>query len=174
MSWQPVGDPTVLGWTITVAYAVTAWRCWQAHATEPALAVRRFWWFLTMALAFLALNKQLDLQVFVTGLARTTAKNQGWYSDRKPLQMVAVGFAALVVSFFASVAVRMLRPNLARLWPALTGVVVLGLYASVRMTSLHELDALVVRGPFPMKWWMELLGLALIFWATTKRAEPRT
>ena len=55
------------------------------------------------------------------------------------------------------------------MWPALAGLALIGAYLAVRMTSLHELDAVVIGGWFPMKWWTELLGLALIAWSAQRK-----
>ena len=164
-----IGDPTVLGWTIACGYAITAWLCWRAFCRETTVNRARFWLMLSMVLALLALNKQLDLQTLVTAAARDTAKEQGWYASRRPVQVGAVLGGLLLVALGGALAFNALRGSLRRMWPALAGLALIGVYIAVRMTSLHELDAVVIGGWFPMKWWTELLGLALIAWSTQRK-----
>lgn len=175
-----MGDPTPLGWMITIAYGATAICCWRAarltpntsrrgsHASgrnaQPAIA--RLWTALAAVLVLLGLNKQLDLQTILTAVVRDAAKQQGWYADRRPVQIAAVVGSLVLVAVIGALVARALRGELRRLWPAVAGVAVLGAYAAMRTTSLHELDVFMVGGPLPMKWWGELLGLALIAFAS--------
>ena len=150
------GDPTPLGWTITAAYALVAWRCLRARGP------RGFWVPLAVVLALLCVNKQLDAQTWITGVARDMAKAQGWYGTRRGVQVAALLVVLALVGALAFLAARALRGHVARAWPAIAGITVIGAYIAARMTSIHEVDAFVVGGAFPAKWWAELLGLALI------------
>jgi hypothetical protein len=47
-------------------------------------------------------------------------------------------------------------------------MVVILAYIALRMSSIHEVDAFVVGGPLPMKWWGELTGLALVAWGARR------
>jgi hypothetical protein len=183
-----MGDPTPLGWTITIAYGATAFCCWRAarhgphtprrgshasgRAAQPAAQttaqtpIARLWTALAAVLVLLGLNKQLDLQTMLTAVVRDAAKQQGWYADRRPVQIAAVVGSLVLVVVVGALVARAVRGELRRLWPAVSGVAVLGAYAAMRTTSLHELDAFMVGGPLPMKWWGELLGLALIAFAS--------
>lgn len=156
------GDPTLVGWTITVAYAVVAWRCWRTP--HP----RWFWTASAVALAFLCVNKQLDLQTGITASLRSLAKEQGWYATRRGVQVGALTAAFVLVAVTSGVALRSLRNDLPRIWPAVAGWALVGTYIALRITSLHETDVLLVGGWLPMKWWAELLGLALIAWAARR------
>ena len=90
------GDPTPLGWTITLAYALVAWRCAALARGAGDRGARRFWLMLAIGLACLCVNKQLDLQAAVTAYARETAKAAGWYADRRPVQIAALAAAAVL------------------------------------------------------------------------------
>lgn len=158
------GDPTPVGWTITVAYAIVAWRCWRTP--HP----RWFWTATAVALALLCVNKQLDLQTEITASLRSLAKEQGWYATRRGVQVGAVIVALLLVAFAAGAVLRALRNDLRWIWPAVAGWALIGTYIALRITSLHETDVLLVGGWLPMKWWAELLGLALIAWAARRMA----
>jgi hypothetical protein len=179
-----VGDPTVLGWTVTVAYAVAAWMTLRAAACAYAWRGRRmagvsapigeglvrFWLFACVVLVILGINKQLDLQRLLTETARAIAKDGGWYRDRKPVQygVLAVSFvAALGVSFWI---VWALRRYLRRIWPVVVGVLILAAYVVMRGTSHHDVDALMRAGPVPLKDSMELVGIACITWSAWRFA----
>lgn len=150
------GDPTPIGWTITVAYALVAWMCLRARSP------RGFWVALAVILAALCVNKQLDIQTEITAFARSIAKEQGWYGTRHGVQVAAAAAALVAVAGLAFLATGTWRGQLARGWPAIAGIAVIGAYIALRMTSIHEVDAFMVGGPLPAKWWAELLGLALI------------
>ena len=163
------GDPTAIGWTITAAYALVAWLCWRAR--RGAGQARAFWTALAAVLAALCVNKQLDAQTAVTAWARDVAKGEGWYASRRGVQIAAVGVALALVAAGALMVARGLRGQLARAWPAVAGVAVLGAYIALRMTSLHEVDEFMVGGAFPAKWWGELVGLTLIAWGATRTRD---
>ena len=174
-----VGDPTVLGWTITVAYAVGAWMTLRAAACANAWRGRRiagvsapigeglvrFWLFACVVLVILGINKQLDLQRLLTETARAIAKNGGWYRDRKPVQyavLAACALAALGISFWIGWT---LRKFARQIWLVVAGLLILAAYVVMRGTSHHDVDALMVSGPVRLKDTMELVGIACILWS---------
>jgi hypothetical protein len=204
LAWAPaIGDPTILGWTITLAYAAGTWlalraaainlhareaRAWRGTAGETrAPGARttdarqreylvRFWCFAAFVLALLCINKQLDVQTLFTESAREIAKSGGWYRERKSLQfaLLGVAFAAAVVC--ALWMLWMLRFSLRRVWVAVCGLVVLAAYIAMRGTSHHAVDAFMRLGPFPLRDSMELVGIAMIAWPawrTINRVEAR-
>ncbi|MFM1869166.1 MAG: hypothetical protein RL591_2574 [Planctomycetota bacterium] len=179
-----VGDPTVLGWTITVAYAVAAWMTLRAAACANAWRGRRitgvtapigeglvrFWLFACVVVVILGLNKQLDLQRLLTETARAIAKDGGWYRDRKPLQ-----YGVMAVCFLAAMGVSCwmawtLRGYWRRIWLVVVGVLILAAYVVMRGTSHHDVDALMRAGPVPLKDSMELVGIACIMWSAWRFA----
>ncbi len=162
------GDPTPLGWTITLAYALVAWRCAALARGAVDRGARRFWLMLAIGLACLCVNKQLDLQAAVTAYARETAKAAGWYADRRPVQIAALAAAAVLALGALALAGWSMRGRLACVWPAIAGMAVILAYIALRMSSIHEVDAFVVGGPLPMKWWGELAGLALVAWGAQR------
>ena len=133
MPTLPGGDPTILGWTITLAYAATVWRCLRLRARERAgdRRVARFYTVLTVLLALLCLNTQLDLQTPLTAAVRDAAKAQGWYAGRRPVQVAAVAAGLAVVVVLGALAARALRGHLGRLWPAIAGIAVIAGIAAI-------------------------------------------
>ena len=175
--WEPgFGDPTPLGWAVTVRYFVVAVLAWRARRTVLARGgqrdsreLARFWLAVTIALGALGHNKQLDFQRLVTQIARDSAKEGGWYRDRRPVQIAAVlavatlGLGAVALAWFR------LRRVLREVWPALVGLALVGAYIAARVTSLHAIDVLLAIGPVKLRWILEPLGLALIGFAARRR-----
>lgn len=164
--WRPgVGDPTVAGWTIAGLYFLAAVAAWWARRVgrEGALAARRwegidrrrtdrasayrarslFWFALLIICTLLGVNKQLDLQAWVTDELRTMAVEQGWHEQRRVAQAIVVttvGVAAVLGLAAVVVVTRRLLPRHA---PAFFGLSVLLVYAALRMVSYHHVDALL-------------------------------
>jgi hypothetical protein len=176
--WEPgFGDPTPLGWAVTVLYFVVAALAWRAHRAARGLGdgaasrgeLARFWLVVAIVVLALGLNKQLDFQRLATQIARDGAKEGGWYRDRRPVQIAAVvavatiGLGALAFAWFR------LRSVLREVWPALLGLALVGAYIAARVTSLHAIDVLLTIGPAKLRWILEPLGLALIGFAARRR-----
>jgi phosphatidylserine synthase len=162
--WKPgIGDPTVYGWVVAAAYALGAILCWRASRRGPT-GERRFWRFATALLAFLAINKQLDLQTLFTDVARAMAKLQGWYANRRDYQE---GFiAGLAAAFAAIVLILMLRSRRDR--PVVRGTVVgialILLFVLVRASSIDRIDSMLARhlGGIKINHTLELGSIAIV------------
>ena len=106
--WEPgIGDPTVAGWLTVVGYGFAAWACWRVYtgragaprARPPAAdSPTRFWLLLTIAMALLGINKQLDLQSALSQWARDIAIYDGWWDQRRAVQaaFIAARDSALI------------------------------------------------------------------------------
>ncbi|MFU8883765.1 MAG: hypothetical protein ACNA7Q_15490, partial [Rhodobacterales bacterium] len=86
-----IGDPHVMGWVTVVAYATCAMAAAILTIRNPfhgpnAWRERVFWGGLAGVMAFLAVNKQLDLQTLMTVIGRCHAQIEGWYDDRAGVQ----------------------------------------------------------------------------------------
>jgi hypothetical protein len=179
--WAPgIGDPTWTGWVTTVAYFVAAALCFAAHrrsaylaqqaegadTLSPAAARRAslIWIILTAALAFLGLNKQLDLQTLFTEVGRIVAFRQGWYQQRHRVQLAFVGVLGVAGLLGIAGMVHLARGQFRRLRLALIGAVFLIAFVGIRATSFHLVDKVlshqvsVVR----MNAILELGGIALV------------
>jgi hypothetical protein len=171
--WHPgIGDPTVMGWITVGAYFIGSLVCWRAASVtrqRAQIEVHRqlwiFWTVFAVLLLFLGLNKQLDLQTWLTQFGRQLAKNEGWFEYRRPVQaffvlLVAMaGLAALVLLSWLT------RRTRTHTWIALTGGIFLGSFILVRAASFHHVDTLLrtsFRG-LKINWVLELSG---IFWIT--------
>jgi hypothetical protein len=172
--WSPgIGDPTLRGWLTVGAYFVAALLALRAawvirKQTEPALrpSDRRrlfaFWCLTAVVLLLLGVNKQLDLQSWLTQVMRDLAKEQGWYEARHHYQVmfvVAVAAAGVVGTLAMAI---WLRRVLFRVGIALLGLGVLGTFVVARAASFHHLDALLHSGPLALNWWAEFGGTSLV------------
>jgi hypothetical protein len=162
--WKPgIGDPTVYGWLTVAAYALGAELGWRASQRAPRRE-RRFWLVLTAVLAFLCINKQLDLQTLFTDIARVEAKLHGWYDRRHDYQQ---GFVAgLAVAFATTILILSLRSRRDR--PAVRGAVVgialILLFVLVRASSIDRIDWLLARhlGGVKINHALELGSIAIV------------
>ena len=168
--WSPgIGDPTAMGWiTVAVYLAAAAVALVVAiQAPFPAASRRRerlFWALLAAMLLALAVNKQLDLQSYLTALGRCLAQHQGWF-DRRRFVQEAVILGLLVVMALLAVALwRWMRGTLARNGAALAGLVLVLGFVAIRAVGFHHVDALIKLDVMNMRlnWLFELTGPVLI------------
>jgi len=158
------GDPTWIGWLITLAYFAAAWLCFRSLKQVPFHSrTGRIWLVLATGMLLLGLNKQLDLQVLLTDVARWIAFRDGWYEQRRPLQAV---FAATVL--LASVALTYLiwvsaRRQSAEIRLSLFGAVALLVFLMVRVATFeHVVDVFPAAFAADFKSLMELGGIACV------------
>ena len=162
--WKPgIGDPTVYGWLAAAAYALGAVLCWRASRRGPT-GERRFWLVAAVLLAFLAINKQFDLQTLFTDAAKAIAKVQGWYANRREYQ---AGFiAGLAVAFAAVVLILLLRSRRDRpvVRGAVVGIALILLFVLVRASSIDRIDWLLARhlGGVKVNHTLELASIAIV------------
>lgn len=171
INWDPgIGDPTVGGWVTVGLYGLTALGCFAVLSRAGAVFTTQrrrqqwFWWLLLVSLAFLGINKQLDLQTLFTEIGRVVSKEQGWYNQRKLVQhwfIVGVLAVSLVISaVLFAVFWRVLGSNLL----AISGFVLLLAFVLIRATSFHWSDVLIHHRILGLKvnWLLECGGLILI------------
>jgi hypothetical protein len=172
MRWQPtIGDPTFMGWFTVFAYAVaallagwTAIKVGRDRVLETGARVRTIWILVAILLAFLCINKQLDLQSLFTDMARAVFKAHGWYDERREVQWWFV-LGALVFSGAFGV---WFTWRFRSFWKSHTllvvGLFVLLTFIVVRAISFHHVDQFLrirLEG-VKMNWLLELTGILLI------------
>ncbi len=168
-SWHiGIGDPTIAGWGTVVAYAIASALCFMCkkYSTGDYYSKReaKFWLLLTIVLAFLCINKQLDLQSLLTQIARELATSEGWYENRRIVQarfiasLITIATITLVWLF---ISVRELCLEIK--WTTL-GIVALSAFVVIRAASFHNMDTWIHTKWLgaQMNWMIELGGIALI------------
>lgn len=170
--WSPkIGDPTVLGWVTVAAYAVATLlalralsRAQRVYPAETVSLQRFFWASVTLLFLFLCVNKQLDLQSFITAVGRCYSQFEGWYDERREFQrhfiygLIGVTFTAFVILAIA------LRRILLTNWLAILGVFLVVLFILVRAVGFHHFDVIIQSKISDVKvnWIMELGGISLV------------
>ena len=177
-----MGDPTVVGWAICSAYLVSAWLCYRAAVRcacrgrvnpvnrnpgrgAPPARLRRVWLGLAGLLVLLGINKQLDLQLWLSLAGRWLARTQGWYEYRFYVQLAF--FVVLVISVIAAGAllVRQGRGSLREVRLALVGAALLAIFVLVRGISFDLLGLRVDLAGVKLHEVIEAAGIALVAWS---------
>lgn len=170
--WRPqIGDPSVMGWVTVIAYGLAAVLCLAAafrNRTTVDVAGARHWhgvWLgVALLMAFLCLNKQLDLQSLLTDVGRVLAKQEGWYGQRRIVQRWFVGSVAAAgaatLAFLAWKARVFFRERIV----LLAGLAMLLSFIIIRAASFHQVDVLIRSRIIGLRinWILELGGIALV------------
>ena len=163
--WSPsFGDPTLMGWLTVVAYLLTAALAFRVARKVEGGRTRAFWALVVGLMLFLGVSKQLDLQSALTAVVRCIARAQGWYDDRRAVQLdfirglVGVAVMALLAGLF------LLRRDLRANLLALVGLVFVAGFVMVRAVGFHHLDVFLGGSVQAVRvnWILEWTGLVLI------------
>jgi len=182
--WRPqIGDPSFMGWFTVAAYAAAAVLCFiaahrglvAADAGETRRS-RRIWWSVAVLMAFLCINKQLDLQSLFTDVGRVLANREGWYGQRRTVQLwfvIAVAAAGILTFVIAA---RKIKSVLREGILLLLGLSWLLIFIIVRAASFHHVGVLLGSELLGIRvnWILELSGIALIALSAARSARhPR-
>lgn len=141
-SW--IGDPTVLGWSITVAYLLTFFllsaNALKARSRNEPFS---FWVFSAVLIFALGINKQLDLQTWFGASAKTWVQAQGLYEQRRTLQLAFVATLAVGGLLVLWLLRRWIVRSGKRYRLVALGLAVSGVFVVTRAASIHVLDRLI-------------------------------
>ncbi len=156
-------DAGTIAWIIVAAYAGAF--VLALTATVRTSGTREGWfWALTAAgLLLLGLNKQLDLQTLLTATLRQLARQDGWYEQRRMVQLVFIAGLAgalLAALVFLRWLTRFSRPGVKL---ALSGLCLLAAFVMLRAASFHHVDILLggTLGGLKLHALLELAGILL-------------
>lgn len=198
--WRPgIGDNTFLGWFTVLAYFAAAAVAYFAYTRESGqryptrtqlqTALHTFrspsaldspkpllWLLLTLILLLLGLNKQLDLQSFLTGVGRSAAREGGWYEHRRLFQFFFVLFIFLAGLAALAATAWYLRNSLRRYRLALIGLTYLIFFVILRAASFHHVDILLKSGAggIHLNHLLELAGIVTIAWSAYAASQTPT
>jgi hypothetical protein len=98
----------------------------------------------------------------------------GWYADRRPLQVVLLA-VVLMLAVFTFVALRRLRGAGPELWRAAVATAVALWLFVAEAVSLHGVDAVMYLnvGPVLLIGWCWVLCAAIVVWAATRTVMLR-
>ena len=163
--WTPtIGDPEITGWLTVISYLVCLVLAIMVLRRRPTRAARGLWLLIAVLMAFLAVNKQLDLQTALTATGRCVARAQGWYDSRQVVQLAFIAGLLAGIVLTLAWATKTLRGQMRGNGLALIGLAVLCGFVLVRAVGFGHVDRLInmdfanVRFNF----WFENSGLLLI------------
>ena len=147
-----IGDPTIFGWLTVAVYLVAVFCCIkQAGVVKMRGGGTKFWIFLAIFLLLLAINKQLDLQSWLTLAAKDSALANGWYDYREPVQIAFISIIGLSI-LIVGVTARLYLISSWRHYPlAWVGVILLLIFILMRAASFHYFDILINHPIFGIK-----------------------
>lgn len=176
--WYPgIGDPTVMGWVTVACYAGVTLLAFWAWVSRRIASDRfrgnraelrnqrnmaRLWFFCTLLLAVLGVNKQLDLQSWFTQILRDISVRGGWYDERRKYQVefvIAIFFVGMTGTLLITY---WLRHVFRRAALAIAGIGMLVIFVVIRAASYHYIDRLLMIGTVRLNWVLEIGGIALI------------
>jgi hypothetical protein len=173
--WHPgIGDPTFVGWLTVIVYFVAAVLCIRQTVREEGGSSRRlFWAILSTMMVLLGINKQLDLQTWLTMTGRKLAQTEGWYERRRTFQFWFIltvafgGFAGFVVLR------RLVQEHGSDLRLPLLGIFLVTSFVVMRAASFHHLDQFLRSRilDFKMNWLLELGGIGIIIVGALRAGE---
>lgn len=145
--WEPsIGDPTLIGWITVAVYFITAIICLKAalqSSFDKENTVRNLWLFLTVFLIALGINKQLDLQTLLTQIGRDIAKEQGWYKDRRIIQISFIILIGLIGTVGITFLFKTYKNAESAIKITLSGCVILLAFILTRASSFHHMDIFI-------------------------------
>jgi len=166
--WRPrIDNPTFVGWLVVAFYELAALAC--ARTAVLACSKRSagragIWRGLALALCFLGINKQLNLQTLLIVLGRHWAFAAGWYSHRRTAQLAfALAFGLGLGWLLVWLKMRhggFFRQNRPVLW----GLLVLAFFVALRSSTINHANELLGLGSNDKEWtWaLEIAGSTLI------------
>lgn len=176
-----IGDPTLVGWITVAAYFAAAFTCFRAAGLSHGnyqRESRAFWKLLALGLVLLGINKQLDLQTWLTLTGKKIAQSQGWYENRRPVQVIFILVVAMVTAAVFFGMLRLVRHQSGWVRLALAGMAFLGGFIVIRAASFHHVDQMLRHdiGGFRLNWLLELGGIGMIgygAWRGSRADENR-
>jgi hypothetical protein len=166
-------------WLRAVSYLVVAGLCFVAAWREDGESEGSWppFWVLTGALfGVMAIGRAGDVADAVTNALRTRAVAGGWYASRRKVQAVVVGGLGLIWFVAVMVACARVPARRRRYLPMIVVVLTLGLYAAIRVVSLHQIDAILhnrhiagVRYGTIIEYALLVLAGACTFWTPRQR-----
>ena len=164
LSTPTMTDPATRAWIILAAYGCCALLALAAGRSAASTRDRRFWYSTAAVLLLLGLNKQLDMQTMLTDVARSVAKEGGWYDSGESCRARFLLVLGLGAAAAAAMLTLWLRSASRAVKIATTGLLLLMGFVLLRAASFHHIDAWVTvdLGGLRSGWWLELAGIALI------------
>lgn len=166
-----IGDPSIMGWLTVAAYFLSAGLAYlvfrQSAQTSFHANLKKqqlFWIMTASALFLLGINKQLDLQSYLTAIGKYYAKRDGWYATRFVYQSLFI--KAIIASTITILLFLLwyLKETLRENGLAVFGLCLLAAFIAIRAASFHHVDIFINSTILNVRvnWIMELSGIIMI------------
>ena len=128
---------------------------------------------LALAMLFLAINKQLDLQSWLTMTLKEHALVHGWYQDRRSYQSLFIGGLGVFGLLLMGVLFWSVRERWRDFLIAGFGFGFLLVFVMARATSFHQIDAMINTSivGFSLNGLFELTGIFLVGYGARHRTD---
>jgi peptidoglycan/LPS O-acetylase OafA/YrhL len=152
------------------AYGIAAGACLLAWRRDRS----RLWLVVAGVMLLLGASRVMGWQDAATEAGREVAKGEGWYRERRPVQVAFItGVGVALVAGLGLLAWRLRRGY--RWRHRLAAVVTTGLVglAAVRMASLHQVDDWLTKGIGPVRVGrgVEVAGISIVTGAAFLRGR---
>jgi len=104
-----------------------------------------FWLLTSLLFGVMAVGHIGDLGGRIGDLGRREARSEGWYADRRMLQVPLVGLITLVWITLSATAILRFPERRRRYLPTAVTILTLICFVAIRMISLHHVDSLLHR-----------------------------
>lgn len=168
--WHPgIGDPSVGGWLTAAGYFLAALisfhRAWTVRST-PHFGHRPliFWIICGTLMLLLGINKQLDLQQWLTQTGRDWARAGGWYEERRAFQALFVKWVVGLTIASLIAAGWFIRRLRFQYHMATLGLIFTACFIVVRAASFHHVDQFLGfhSTGFGLNRALEISGIAIV------------
>jgi hypothetical protein len=166
-----IGDPTIGGWVTCALYFLAVWSAWKTAKFVNTSKEGSLWRAISILFAALGINKQLDLQTALTELGRVVATEQGWYGERRAVQVWFIIGVALTCILIGIILLIWARKSPVPTWFALTGTMSVLAFVLIRAASFHHIDKFIGDRILGLRWnWVvEMTGIAMVIFASEWR-----
>lgn len=162
--WTSIwGDPILPATVMMTGYAVAAYFAWLVVRRETGR--ERMLWGLGMALMlFLFINTHLDLHVLPGAFGRCLAKAQGWWENRRTVQMIFILCVVAAMVLTLVFVVVFFFQNLLSNLLLTCGCLVSAGYLVIKGSGFHQTDHIsnLTVGTIPVSVLSEVLGAVMI------------
>ncbi len=159
VEWSFESHDPAWAWFIVGMYSIAALLCLRAlFCSQRSLfpkSIRKkcgiFWGILFAVMLFLACNKQLDMQTYITAVAREVAHAQGWYDQRRAIQKEVIIVLGLIAFLFLSYLIYMIYNLPSSYKISMVGALFTFTFIGMRASSFHHLDHYVAQTIYGVK-----------------------
>lgn len=164
-----IADPSLIGWATVVAYLLCA--ILLARTARQAREERHLWWLAMALVLALGINKQLDLQTWLTQTMRDIFVRGGWYEWRRLAQALFVTGATIGAGTIGVWALRMAGRSSLAIRRCMVGCAILITYILMRLATIHHagLPGAIAGRESIVPPVLEFAGITIIAWSTHRR-----